>query len=136
MTRRLWIVIAALLLLAACHRKPKPSECDSVASVSATDSVVVDSVSAIIVPGDSATGEKLLPVHRDTTETTALRLFARKQTTIYSPSLLTGEWLRGSEHEQYAADGTGTRWDTVLEFFNYIIAVFCKKSCHSKSIVG
>lgn len=51
-------------------------------------------------------------IHRDTAATTNLRLFARKQKTIYSPALMVGEWLRGSEHEQYLSDGTGRHWDT------------------------
>ena len=52
-----------------------------------------------------------LQLHTDSAEITNLRLLGRKQRVIYDASLLVGEWIRGSEHEVYFADGTGLMWD-------------------------
>ena len=49
---------------------------------------------------------------QDSAETVNLRLFTRRQRVIYDSALMIGEWLQGSEHEQYIADGSGRRWDT------------------------
>lgn len=62
---------------------------------------------------------------RDTAEETHLRIFARKQRTLYSPQLLIGEWQRENEHEQYMADGTGRRWDTGDDIYRDEAQVFC-----------
>lgn len=51
-------------------------------------------------------------LQQDSAEITNLRLLTRKQKVIYDASLLVGEWVRGTEHELYLADGTGRMWDT------------------------
>lgn len=116
--RRLWIALSVALLLAACHGRQKSPD-TPVAADTAEDTTPYH----LTTPPDGEkvwkTGDEKLPqttdghtIHRDTAETTNLRLFARKQTTIYSPALMVGEWQRGSEHEQYLSDGTGRHWDT------------------------
>lgn len=60
--------------------------------------------------GAMAAGPTIL--RQDSAEITNLRLLTRKQKVIYDASLLVGEWVRGTEHEVYLADGTGRMWDT------------------------
>lgn len=110
--RRWWLSFAVLLLLAACHSKKEEQPEDVVVNVqdeaeppkglpaSPADSIVA------VQPSTE------LQMKSDCAEVANLRLFARKQRTIYSPSLMVGEWLRATEHEQYMADGSGRRWDT------------------------
>lgn len=116
--RRLYTVMMATLLLTACHSKQKNPD-----SPIATDTVQDTTTYVHPISSDGEhewqVGTDHQPqttdghtIHRDTAETTNLRLFARKQKTIYSPALMVGEWLRGSEHEQYLSDGTGRHWDT------------------------
>lgn len=109
--RRWWIAAVVLLLLSACHRRQEAVQRDSVEEavpVVATDSVPERGKDSVVAP--KRTGEYEL--QQDSAEITNLRLFARKQRVIYSPDKMIGEWLQGSEHEQYMADGTGRRWDT------------------------
>lgn len=56
--------------------------------------------------------ERQAILQKDSAEITNLRLLTRKQKVIYDASLLVGEWVRGTEHELYLADGTGRMWDT------------------------
>lgn len=109
------MALAAVLLLTACHRGQKQQP-----NVTVGDSVICDSVADTVVPdvplvlkADSIpAADKVLVAKRDSAEATHLRVFARKQKTLYSPTLMVGEWLRGSEHERYSGDGSGTHWDT------------------------
>ena len=50
-------------------------------------------------------------LHLDSAEVTNIRIFVRKQKVIYSPSLLVGEWLRGTEHVVFREDHTGMLWE-------------------------
>ena len=61
---------------------------------------------------DGATAASPAILRQDSAEITNLRLHTRKQKVIYDASLLVGEWVRGTEHEVYLADGTGRMWDT------------------------
>ncbi len=61
---------------------------------------------------DGATAASPAILRQDSAEITNLRLLTRKQKVIYDASLLVGEWVRGTEHEVYLADGTGRMWDT------------------------
>ena len=114
--RRWWILLVALLLFPACHRNPKPQPADSSEVV---DSRGSESPSPETVD-TSRDAESRMPyselpgqtLQQDTAVVTNLRILARKQRTIYNPALLVGEWLHGSEHEHYLADGSGSRWDT------------------------
>ena len=100
------------LLVVACRHKEKKDIADSVARVGDTAVVAADTSqqreadTVVVEPG-----AQVYNVKQDSAEITNLRLLTRKQRTIYSPSLLVGEWSRGTEHEVYLADGTGRMWD-------------------------
>lgn len=111
------VVLGCLMLTVGCHRTTKHPTAEVYTETA-------DTTGRTGEPGESEksgnsensglskeTGKKLT-VQQDTAEVTNLRLLARKQRTIYSPAMMTGEWQRGNEHEQYVADGTGRRWDT------------------------
>lgn len=102
------------MALGSCNRNPEPQVADS---VSVADNKIVEEVDTTpqVVADTSGRRGRLrfqVALQQDTAEVTNLRIFARKQRTIYSPQLMIGEWLRENEHEQYIADGTGNRWDT------------------------
>ena len=114
--RRWWTVLLAVLLMASCHRGKKTQPVDSMGTVPQKDTVaiiadtiVADTTSSTAVTPARTTTHTL---QQETAETTNLRLFARKQQTLYSPALMVGEWQRGQEHEQFLAGGSGRRWDT------------------------
>ena len=110
--RRLGLLAITVLLFAACHHKDKPQEVDST-PVAATKAVV----DTFVVPSDTVSRQaprKSVGLQQDSSEITNLRLFTRKkQHVIYSPSLLVGEWLKGTMHMEYRSDGTGLKWNTV-----------------------
>lgn len=113
--RRLWLALV-VVLFAACHHRSEQQQQASVSArpqTVAADSVQVEDGDTVAAPVRS----EIYVLQQDTAELTNLRLFARKQRVIYSPALITGEWLRGSEHEQYMTDGKGLRWDTSDEVY-------------------
>ena len=85
-----------------------------------SDTVAIDTAQTVedtltVISIDTVESQKTTQVHemhRDTAEMTNLRILARKQRTIYSPSLMVGEWQRETLHELYYADGSGRYWDT------------------------
>lgn len=110
--------MSVALLLAACHSRQKSPD-TPVAADTVEDTTPCPHPTPMDREPEWQAGTDHQPqttdghtIHRDTAETTNLRLFARKQATIYSPALMVGEWQRGSEHEQYLSDGTGRHWDT------------------------
>ena len=113
--KRLLTMATAVLLLASCHHGERKQAEDSVTTVPtpSQSTIVSDTLATHTADTTSAmpqpTGQQL---QQDSAETVNLRLFTRKQKNIYSPALIIGEWLRGSEHEQYMADGSGKHWDT------------------------
>lgn len=103
----------SLLLTSACHHKEKKVVGDSIAKVADTETVA----DSVLPPmGDTGSvqpsGGTVVMMQQDSAEITNLRVLTRKQKVIYSPSLLVGEWVRGTEHEVYQADGTGLMWDS------------------------
>ena len=100
-----------MLLLAACHRNNKSQQADSV-SVEPPPQTTGDTVSPKAPDTASSQQRTAQQLRQDTAEITNLRIFARKQSTIYGSELRGGEWQRGSEHEQYMSDGSGRYWDT------------------------
>lgn len=113
----LLLVLIASVVFAACKRSGSqsgsPVATDSgtqtslPAATADTTSVVTDSTST----SDGKTKYRL-ELEQDSAEITNLRIFTRKQKEIYDAALLIGEWVRGTEHEVYLADGTGRMWDT------------------------
>jgi len=107
--------LTLLLLLASCHRRETEPPClaDTLAAASSPADATLP---AAPTPPDSLPAAPattvVYPVLTDTAARTNLRLFLRKQTTIYGTDLLIGEWQRNSEHEEYLPDGTGLHWDT------------------------
>ena len=112
MRKTLLIASSCLLLLAACHRGEKQAVPEETIPEVPVPVVVGDSLS--LSDGDDNVGKRprQYTLEEDSAEITQLRIFARKQRTIYSPALLLGEWKRGTEHEVYLADGTGMMWDS------------------------
>ena len=110
--RRVWIAVLALMLVfQACHNRKEVQREDSVSAD--VPSAVADTVAEGV--GDTVTQTTpsgAVMAQQDSAETVNLRLFTRKQRVIYDSALMIGEWLQGSEHEQYIADGSGRRWDT------------------------
>lgn len=107
-----WLVLGCVLLLAGCHSRTESQETDS-ESVADTQVVAeVDTIPQVVADTAEVVTKKVHVLQHESPEITNLRLFARKQRTIYSPSLMVGEWLRAAEHEEYFADNTGRRWDT------------------------
>ena len=110
--KRLCIILATLVALVSCHQNPESQEADS-ESVADTQVVAeVDTIPQGVADTAEVVTKKVHVLQHESPEITNLRLFARKQRTIYSPSLMVGEWLRAAEHEEYFADNTGRRWDT------------------------
>ena len=110
---RFKLYIALLLLLTvSCHNKDKKTTTDTVPAQQETP-VAADTLPAL--PSDTATPSAKpaqATVHRDSIEVTHLRILARRQSVIYSPSDIVGEWIHGTEHEVYLSDGTGMMWDS------------------------
>lgn len=109
------LVLATVVAFYACHRgsTPQPetpaSESTEVTGVNGISGVSGDSTASVISAPSGACGNKLTVQH-DTAEETNLRIFARKQRTVYSPQSMVGVWFRGGEYEQYMADSSGLRW--------------------------
>ena len=61
---------------------------------------------------DTMSPAKRQALMKDETTRTDLRLFGRKEMTLYTEQQLCGEWVMGTVHELYCADGTGRQWDT------------------------
>lgn len=111
--RRCLLLALLFLIATACHHKDKQQTTDSVSTPADTSVVIVDTTS--FFPTDTAqqtTKPSRAQLEKDSVEITHLKIFARKQQTIYAPSLLVGEWIRGTEHEEYFANGTGRMWNT------------------------
>lgn len=110
--KRLGLVLATVLSVVSCHQNQEPQTADR-ESVADTQRVVgVDTTALVVADTAEVASKRMYVLQQETAETTNLRLFARKQRTIYSPTLMVGEWLRAAEHEEYFSDNTGRRWDT------------------------
>ncbi len=107
------IFLSITLLVVACKHKNEKQAIDSVPkntdTAIAVDNTIVPAVADTITHMKE---ENTLNIHEDSIEITNLRLLARKQKVIYSSTLLIGEWIHGTEHEEYYANGTGRMWDT------------------------
>ena len=93
--------MVAVLLLVGCRHKKEPTN-------------MVDSLShreSHPAVSDEKGSETTLQLRMDTATRTDWRVVARKNTKIYSPTLLTGVWKNGNLHQLYRSDGTGLRWD-------------------------
>lgn len=115
MRQRRWIILLSLLLLAAaCRNKERQLEADSLLDKAEASPVDVTNTLPMAVTDThrSDLNPQFRQLQEDTAAVTNLRIVARKQRVIYSPALLVGEWQRDNEHEQFIADGKGTRWDT------------------------
>lgn len=111
--RKLMLITLCLLLLASCrHREKREIVSEHVSPVPETflpDDTLPE------IPNDSVNQSfqyLIQKLHLDSAEVTNIRIFARRQKVIYSPSLLIGEWLRGTEHEVFLEDHTGLLWKT------------------------
>lgn len=122
--RRWGVIVAAVLLLEACHHKEPQQGAES------GDTLCPESGNALC-PGSATAGEtdtagveagttadacaaagRRHTLQHDSAQTTHLRVLRKKPTKIYSPTLLVGEWRQGGEHWVYRSDGTGFCWDT------------------------
>lgn len=122
MKRYLLILMLIVFLLDGCTRCGRTP--DTAPDTAQTDTATVkdstgiepaqssDSLMPMVSTTDGATAASPAILRQDSAEITNLRLLTRKQKVIYDASLLVGEWVRGTEHEVYLADGTGRMWDT------------------------
>ena len=120
MKRYLLLLTLIAFLFDGCTRCGRGS--DTASDTAKADTTVKDSTgiepaqsSDSLMPMESTTdGAAASPtiLRQDSAEITNLRLLTRKQKVIYDASILVGEWVRGTEHEVYLADGTGRMWDT------------------------
>ncbi|MBQ6667921.1 MAG: hypothetical protein IJM65_07360 [Bacteroidales bacterium] len=106
------IVTACLLLLVSCrHREKREAASEQplpVPEMVVPSDTLPETVKDTVKQSVQSLIQKL---HLDSAEVTNIRIFARKQKVIYSPSLLVGEWLRGTEHEVFREDHTGLLWE-------------------------
>lgn len=122
MKRYILLLTLIVLLFDGCTRCGRTP--DTAPDTAQTDTVTVKDLTGIepaqssdsLMPmestTDGATAASPAILRQDSAEITNLRLLTRKQKVIYDASLLVGEWVRGTEHEVYLADGTGRMWDT------------------------
>lgn len=107
-----FLFLIAVLLVVGCHHDSKQQQ-DTIPEPTEPTVTVTDTVAS---QGEDTTAfetqSKWHSVHIDTAEITNLRLFRKKQKVIYSPTLLVGEWVLGTLHMEYRADGSGLHWDT------------------------
>ncbi len=102
-----------LLLFASCHNNDKQQPVEDSTPAEVPPVTVVDTA-----PTEPTvkTSPELKPIiltpEEETPEETNLRLFKKKQRTIYNPTLMVGEWVNGSRHMEFTADGGGSHWDT------------------------
>lgn len=92
--RRWPALTLGVMLLAACHHGGKHEKAEN---DSQRDTTIPDTGYA---------------VRCDSAQRMDAYSTPRKETVIYSPSQLAGEWQRGNEHELFRADGTGIHWNT------------------------
>ena len=124
MKRYLLLLTLIVLLFGGCTRCGRGS--DTASDTTKADTAVAPGNDTIgtspVLPGDTLMSKETIKngemsdrqviLQQDSAEITNLRLLTRKQKVIYDASLLVGEWVRGTEHEVYLADGTGRMWDT------------------------
>ena len=110
--RYILLFVVVLMTVTGCHRKKeKPQVVESPDVEVIVDSSAKNVKGGTVVGENTSKGESELQFQTDTATQKDWRGFARKQSKIYSPALLTGIWKKGSLQQQYRADGTGLRWD-------------------------
>lgn len=109
-----WLLLL-LVLFSACHRKKDsvPEELSVPPIVAAPfDTIVVrDTVAPTADTAKALAPTRTMTLQIDTAEQTNLRLFTRKQKTIYNPRLLDGEWVLEGWHMVLDSSGRGERWN-------------------------
>lgn len=105
-----WIIIATTsLLLVACHRgkKDNVTDNDTISPTKSDTTIICDTITTT----DSVTNNQLT-LQREKVQITNGRILKSKKVTIYSPTLLIGEWKQGDEHIVFYTDKSGIRWDS------------------------
>lgn len=96
--------MALVTLLAGCRHKTEPQPVEIPQHVEDAD--IVDKRHAITpIPQVADTG---MALHWDTMPVHDRR---KKPVVFYTPEQVAGEWIFGTQHEMYNADGTGMAWD-------------------------
>ena len=107
MKKRIILAVLGLVLLAGCRNKKEkavPPEVERPLSQQQEEPLPTEDVAPVKVPvKDSG-----LVVHYDTMPVHDRR---KKPAVIYTPEQVVGEWVIGTLHELYNADGTGMAWD-------------------------
>jgi len=110
---RKWWIVTIMLLFVACRNNDKQQPVEDSAPAEVPPVTVVDTAPA---KPTITTSPELKPIiltpEEETPEETNLRLFKKKQRTIYTPTLMVGEWVNGSRHMEFTTDGGGCHWDT------------------------
>lgn len=105
----LYLLVLGSLVMTGCHHRQTPP-------ATATDSVQdTVQIKASEKPEYSEPEQKTPQLYRlqgDTATRVDFAAFRRRQTVFYTAEQIAGEWVQGTLHEVYRADGTGLSWDT------------------------
>ena len=104
MKRLLTIALTITLLLAGCHHKREEKKGTESKPVAVTDTAR----KAAPVPVKPLVADTGMSLRRDTMPVHDRR---RKPAVVYTAEQVAGEWVMGTLHEVYNADGTGMTWD-------------------------
>ena len=114
--KNIWVAGLLLMLFSACHHNDKQQQKKEITPTEVVIPPVANDDTIVPPPSHSSSPthqeEQRHTLQRDTAEITNLRLFRRKQKGFYNRTLMVGEWLKGTDHEQDLANGKGYRWDT------------------------
>lgn len=105
----IYLVLLVVPLLVGCYNKHKDSQNNTTPDSAISISTSTDSQN--ISDKSISSDQTVFQIQTDTAPRKDCRISARKQSKIYSPALLSGEWKNGNLHQQYRSDGTGLRWD-------------------------
>lgn len=103
--RTLAVLAIGLLLVAGCrHKKGETAQPDR----AVPQQQEAPQPQKADAPVKTSVEDSGMTIHFDTMPVHDRR---RKPTIVYTPEQVTGEWVKGTLHELYNADGTGMTWD-------------------------
>ena len=106
-----YLLIIASLLVAGCHHRQTPPETVT-DSVPDTVQVKASEKTEDLEPEQGKETPQLYQLEGDTATRVDFAAFRRRQKVFYTAEQIAGEWVQGTLHEVYRADGTGLSWDT------------------------
>lgn len=111
--KALGVVVAMVLLLAGCRHRPTEPERETAPAMPPPAEVADSAVSAT---GQLDIADSERPDNAGQTVSVVSPVRHDRRTRVKAvkvdPQQLVGEWVSGTLHERYMADGTGLAWDT------------------------